>query len=86
MLLMFCWLAVCVAVKAGGRAVNGKGGARRQPTITHRVFMDLSVDDVKVGRLVYGLFGKVCPKMTENFRALCTGELGVSNITGKVSV
>jgi hypothetical protein len=69
------WLVAtaCVGAKVGKR-----------PTITHRVFMDLTVDDVNVGRVVYGLFGKITPKTAENFRAMCTGELGISNLTGKV--
>ncbi|GAB2219458.1 hypothetical protein Droror1_Dr00007094 [Drosera rotundifolia] len=46
------------------------------PEITHRVFLDVDMDNQRLGRIVIGLFGKVVPKTTENFRALCTGERG----------
>ncbi|KAK5966595.1 PPIase cyclophilin-type domain-containing protein, partial [Trichostrongylus colubriformis] len=41
-----------------------------------RVFMDITADDEPIGRLVFELNTKVCPKTSENFRRLCTGEKG----------
>lgn len=47
------------------------------------VFMDVSVDGDPYERMVFELFYDVAPKTAENFRALCTGEKGVSPNTGK---
>lgn len=55
---------------------QGLGWAVKEPEITHRVFLDVDMDDQRLGRIVIGLFGKVVPKTAENFRALCTGEKG----------
>ncbi|ODN79058.1 hypothetical protein L198_07937 [Cryptococcus wingfieldii CBS 7118] len=46
-----------------------------------RVFFDLAVHDSKLGRVVFELFADVVPKTAENFRALCTGEKGISPIS-----
>ncbi|XP_028798934.1 peptidyl-prolyl cis-trans isomerase CYP95 [Neltuma alba] len=41
-----------------------------------QVFMDVSVDKVHAGTMVFELFKDVAPATVENFRALCTGEKG----------
>ncbi|KAF2663701.1 peptidyl-prolyl cis-trans isomerase H-like protein, partial [Microthyrium microscopicum] len=38
-----------------------------------RVFLDVTIDDLHVGRLTIELFAEQAPKTCENFRALCTG-------------
>ena len=45
--------------------------------------MDIEMDGVKIGRIIFGLFGSVAPKATENFAALCKCDRGVGPITGK---
>jgi len=50
--------------------------------ITSKVFFDIEIDGTPAGRIVFGLYGGVVPKTVENFRALSTGEAGVSK-TGK---
>ncbi|XP_074471898.1 putative inactive peptidyl-prolyl cis-trans isomerase-like 6 [Sebastes fasciatus] len=42
------------------------------------VFMDIEIAGEAVGRLMFELFSDVCPKTSENFQALCTGERGMS--------
>nr|XP_006819410.1 PREDICTED: peptidyl-prolyl cis-trans isomerase G-like [Saccoglossus kowalevskii] len=48
-----------------------------------RCFFDIEVNGVSAGRLVFELFADICPKTCENFRCLCTGELGIGKTTGK---
>ncbi|KAF4691345.1 hypothetical protein FOZ60_015751 [Perkinsus olseni] len=42
-----------------------------------RVYFDVAVGDVGVGRMIFRLFDDVLPITCENFRALCTGETGL---------
>ncbi|ESW34470.1 hypothetical protein PHAVU_001G155500 [Phaseolus vulgaris] len=48
-----------------------------------RVFFDVSIDADPVERIVIQLFDSIVPKTAENFRALCTGEKGIGESTGK---
>ncbi|KAL4122653.1 hypothetical protein QTP88_014940 [Uroleucon formosanum] len=48
-----------------------------------RCFMDVAVNNIILGRIVFELFDDFCPLTCENFRALCTGEKGLGKTTGK---
>ncbi|KAK3023892.1 hypothetical protein RJ639_044514 [Escallonia herrerae] len=47
------------------------------------VFLDVSIDGDPCEKMVFELYSDVVPKTAENFRALCTGEMGISPKTGK---
>ncbi|CAJ1362924.1 unnamed protein product [Effrenium voratum] len=46
-----------------------------------RVFFEIAVDGSWEGRIEFELFSDVVPKTAENFRCLCTGEMGRSQRT-----
>ena len=46
-----------------------------------KVYMEIAIGDKHVGKMVFELFADELPKTAENFRALCTGELGKSKKT-----
>lgn len=48
-----------------------------------RCFFDITLGGLQAGRIVFELFNDVVPKTCENFRALCTGELGIGETTKK---
>ncbi|CRG96205.1 peptidyl-prolyl cis-trans isomerase, putative [Plasmodium gallinaceum] len=41
--------------------------------ITHRAYFDISVDNKPIGRIIFGLYGKIAPKTVENFISICKG-------------
>jgi peptidyl-prolyl isomerase G (cyclophilin G) len=47
------------------------------------VFMDVSIGDEPDERMVFELFADVAPRTAENFRALCTGEMGIGQTSKK---
>ncbi|KAL0112183.1 hypothetical protein PUN28_011927 [Cardiocondyla obscurior] len=51
--------------------------------VNARVFFDVEVGGLPMGRIVFELFSDTCPMTCENFRALCTGEKGLGKTTSK---
>lgn len=51
--------------------------------VNPRVFFDIEVGGLPMGRIVFELFADICPITCENFRSLCTGEKGLGKTTGK---
>jgi len=49
------------------------GPVPAQAEVTSRVFLDISMEQKYVGRIVLGLHGGVVPKTVRNFEALCQG-------------
>jgi len=45
-------------------------------TITQKVYFDMEINDLPVGRIVIGLFGQTTPKTVANFAALAAGTQG----------
>lgn len=51
--------------------------------VNPRVFFDIEVGGIPMGRIVFGLFADIQPKTCQNFLALTTGEMGIGATTGK---
>lgn len=48
-----------------------------------RVFFDIEVGNLPIGRIVLQLYNDICPNTCENFRSLCTGESGLGKVSNK---
>ncbi|CAO3562997.1 unnamed protein product [Mortierella alpina] len=49
--------------------------------VNPRVFFDIDIDGRRIGRVIMELFKDEVPVTAENFRALCTGEKGMSKLS-----
>jgi len=72
--------AACKSVRQDHEAstlrVSTDGDSSLIGKVTHKVFLEISVDDEPAGRIVLGLFGDDAPKAVKNFRSQATGEMG----------
>jgi hypothetical protein len=59
------------ALEIGG-ILQGLFG-KKDAEITDTVYFDMTIDGNDAGRVEIGLYGKVVPQTTENFKQLCTG-------------
>jgi peptidyl-prolyl isomerase D len=48
-------------------------------SLNPRCFFDITIDGKPAGRIVFELFADIVPKTAQNFRALCTGEKGITS-------
>ncbi|XP_037026379.1 peptidyl-prolyl cis-trans isomerase G [Bradysia coprophila] len=58
-------------------------GEEDEPPARIRCFFDINLGGLPAGRVVFELYPDITPKTVENFRALCTGEMGIGKITEK---
>jgi len=58
-----------------GGFVQGLFG-KKSADVTDTVYFDVSIAGAPAERIEFGLYGSVVPKTAENFKKLCTGEVG----------
>jgi cyclophilin family peptidyl-prolyl cis-trans isomerase len=56
------------------------GPVAPQADITSRAYMDITIDNKPVGRIVIGLHGTVVPKTVHNFETLCNGNTSMGPV------
>lgn len=62
-------------------AENENGADSVVPRV--RCYFDICFGGLPAGRIVFELFNDITPKTSENFRGLCTGEMGIGITTNK---
>ncbi|XP_073241837.1 peptidyl-prolyl cis-trans isomerase B-like [Porites lutea] len=75
-IIMVVSFAICTLVFLLLPGDSQGGKTKKGPLVTEKVFFDVTHGDVKIGRVVIGLFGKTVPKTVKNFATLATGEKG----------
>lgn len=59
------------------------GDNEEEPPARIRCFFDINLGGLPAGRVVFELYPDITPKTAENFRSLCTGEMGIGKTTEK---
>lgn len=75
----------CSAVCKDGpeqTAATARPPRAHHPTLSFAASLPRS-RSAAVGRIVFELYALAAPRTVENFRALCTGEMGISPLSGK---
>ena len=49
--------------------------------VTKKVFLDFSIDDEPIGRVVIGLFGEAVPMTVQNFAGLARGSMKIEGVS-----
>lgn len=49
------------------------------PVVTHKAFFDISIGSTPKGRIIFGLFGDLCPYTVRNFASLVLGNTTTSD-------
>jgi len=76
LLLLLPALALGCKSSSSSSSSGGGGDAGRSGGARTKVYFDVAVADVPLGRVEFELYNEIVPKTAENFRALCTGEKG----------
>ena len=74
---MAIWAATALLL-----CLNLTCGRILQAEITDKVYLDVSIDEEPVGRIVIGLFGHLLPRAALNFKTLCKGDSGRKTVEG----
>ncbi|XP_054280155.1 peptidyl-prolyl cis-trans isomerase 7-like [Macrosteles quadrilineatus] len=67
----------------GARHTLNIGEGKEIKNVRPRCFFDIEVGENHIGRIIFELYSDLCPKICENFIALCNGDKGLGSTTGK---
>jgi peptidylprolyl isomerase len=59
---------------------SAMGPVEPQADVTSRAYLDITIDNQPVGRIVIGLHGNVVPKTVQNFEVLCRGDTKMGTV------